>query len=102
MLRCGTGTNPSPLLQGEGEILARATEDRRSRPSPAQKEPRMDLFDATADPETLTRRADELLDAQRPGAARALLAAAKHMVPQRMVPGAPRMASLAARLEMRE
>ena len=62
----------------------------------------MDLFDATADPETLTRRADELLDAQRPGAARALLAAAKHMVPQRMVPGAPRMASLAARLEMRE
>jgi len=57
----------------------------------------MDLFDATADPETLTRRADELLDAQRPGAARALLAAA-----QRMAPRAPRMASLAARLDMRE
>jgi len=57
----------------------------------------MDLFDATADPETLTRRANELLDAQRPGAARALLAAA-----QRMAPRAPHMASLAARLEMRE
>jgi predicted TPR repeat methyltransferase len=57
----------------------------------------MELFDATADPETLTRRADELLDAHRPGAARALLAAA-----QRMAPRAPRMASLTARLEMRE
>src|SRR5580658_5265908 len=57
----------------------------------------MDLFDTTADPETLTQRADELLDAHRPGAARALLAAA-----QRMAPRAPRMASLAARLEMRE
>jgi len=57
----------------------------------------MDLFDTTADPETLTRRADELLGAQRPGAARALLAAA-----QRLAPRAPRMASLAARLEMRE
>ncbi len=57
----------------------------------------MEMFDATADPETLTRRADELLAAQRPGAARALLAAA-----QRLAPRAPRMASLAARLEMRE
>ncbi len=57
----------------------------------------MDLFDATADSETLTRRADELLGAQRVGAARALLAAA-----QRLTPRAPRTASLAARLEMRE
>ena len=57
----------------------------------------MEMFDATADPETLTRRADEMLAAQRPGAARALLAAA-----QRLAPRAPRMASLAARLEMRE
>ncbi len=56
----------------------------------------MDMFDATADPETLTRRADELLGAQRPGAARALLAAA-----QRLAPRAPRTASLAARMEMR-
>jgi predicted TPR repeat methyltransferase len=57
----------------------------------------MDLSDTTADPETLIQRADELLGARRPGAARALLAAA-----QRMAPRAPRMASLAARLEMRE
>jgi predicted TPR repeat methyltransferase len=57
----------------------------------------MDMFDATADAETLTRRADEMLGAQRPGAARALLAAA-----ERLAPRAPRMASLAARLEMRE
>ena len=57
----------------------------------------MDMFDTTADPETLTRRADELLGAQRPGAARALLAAA-----QRLAPRAPRTASLAARMDMRE
>ena len=57
----------------------------------------MDLFDTTADAEALTRRADELLAAHRPSAARALLAAA-----QRMAPRAPRTASLAARLEMRE
>jgi predicted TPR repeat methyltransferase len=57
----------------------------------------MDLFDSTADADTLTRRADELLRAQRPGPARALLAAA-----QRLAPRAPRMASLAAQLEMRE
>jgi predicted TPR repeat methyltransferase len=57
----------------------------------------MDLFDATADSETLTRRADELLGAQRPGAARALLAAA-----HRLAPPAPGAASLAARLEMHE
>ncbi len=56
----------------------------------------MDMFDATADLETLTRRADELLGAQRPGAARALLAAA-----QRLAPRAPRTASLAARMDMR-
>ena len=57
----------------------------------------MDLFDTTADPETLARRADELLGARRPGAARALLAAA-----ERMAPRTPRMTSLAARLALRE
>jgi predicted TPR repeat methyltransferase len=61
----------------------------------------MDLFDATADPDTLTQRADELLSAQRPGAARALLVAAQRMAPRGPQRG-PRMASLAARLEMRE
>jgi predicted TPR repeat methyltransferase len=57
----------------------------------------MDLFDTTADPDTLTQRAEELLGAQRTGAARALLAAAR-----RTAPRGPRIASLAARLEMRE
>jgi predicted TPR repeat methyltransferase len=62
-----------------------------------KKEHCMELFDATADPETLAQRADELLSAQRPEAARALLAAAR-----RLAPRGPRIASLAARLDMRE
>jgi predicted TPR repeat methyltransferase len=57
----------------------------------------MDLLDATVDPEALTRRADELFGAQRFDAARTLLAAA-----QRLAPRAPRAASLAALLEMRD
>jgi predicted TPR repeat methyltransferase len=57
----------------------------------------MDLFDTTADPETLARRAEELLGARRPAAASALLAAA-----ERMAPRTPRMTSLAARLALRE
>jgi predicted TPR repeat methyltransferase len=63
---------------------------------PLKKEPDMDLLDATADPDVLTQRADELLGAQRIGAARALLAAA-----QRLAPDGRPMASLAARIEMR-
>ena len=56
----------------------------------------MDLLDATVDPETLTRRANELFGAQRLNAARTLVAAA-----QRLAPRTPRLNSLAARLEMR-
>jgi predicted TPR repeat methyltransferase len=56
----------------------------------------MELLDDAVDPETLTRRADELLGAQRVGAARTLMAAA-----QRLAPRTQHGASLAARLEMR-
>ena len=56
----------------------------------------MDLLDAAVDPETLTRRADELLGAQRLDAARTLMAAA-----QLLTPSGQRMSSLAARMEMR-
>lgn len=56
----------------------------------------MDMFDTTADSETLATRADEMFRARRPGAASALLAAA-----QRLAPRSLRNASLAARLEMR-
>jgi predicted TPR repeat methyltransferase len=62
----------------------------------------MDLFDTTADSETLAARADELLSAQRPAAARALLAAAQRLAPEGAPGGAPGMSSLAARLELRE
>lgn len=57
----------------------------------------MDLLDTTADLDSLADRADALIAADRLGAARGVLAAA-----QRLAPTAPRLASLSARLELRE
>lgn len=57
----------------------------------------MDLLDTTVDPDLLAERADALIDANRLGAARGILSAARQLAP-----GTPRLASLAARLELRE
>lgn len=57
----------------------------------------MDLLDITADPDSLAERADALIDANRLGAARGILSAARQLSP-----GTPRLASLTARLELRE
>jgi predicted TPR repeat methyltransferase len=57
----------------------------------------MELLQSTADPEALIDRADALLAANRLGAARNVLSAARHLRP-----GAPRVASLEARLALRE
>lgn len=57
----------------------------------------MDQLDTAADLDSLADRADALMAADRLGAARGVLAAA-----HRLAPTAPRLASLSARLELRE
>jgi predicted TPR repeat methyltransferase len=57
----------------------------------------MELLDSIADPDALADRADALIGANRLEAARGVLSAAR-----RIAPDAPRLASLAARLDLRE
>lgn len=57
----------------------------------------MDLLETTADFDSLVDRADALMASDRLAAARGVLAAAR-----RVAPGTPRLASLSARLELRE